>query len=223
MLHYSRVTLKISLEKTRKTFNCLCKVTFYIFYSHAKSICEHCMCNVNDCFPTTSIASIFFNCVISPSLSHAPTEPPDCPTDLKTIDIDSRTVTVTWSHPFSGNAPLSNYIIEYRVLDTDLSVSAPSSSSPSMSPLLKGAKRDMHTASDVKTDTTISENESTSLNKQTFKEMIESKLNSYRIQRLHPHTVYQVRVFAQNALGISSECSPITVTTEREAPAFPPR
>src|SRR5437763_645212 len=42
------------------------------------------------------------------------TEPPDCPTDLKATEIESRSITISWSHPFSGNAPLTNYIIEYR-------------------------------------------------------------------------------------------------------------
>ena len=145
------------------------------------------------------------------------TEPPDCPTDLKPSDIESRSVSISWSHPFSGNAPLTNYIIEYRILDGD---SVESSSSPLLASSLK---KEIHIASDGKTTSLQASELSGQGKQQTFKEMIESKLNSYRIQRLSPHTTYQVRVFAQNALGISGECPPITLTTEREAPAFPPR
>lgn len=57
----------------------------------------------------------------------------------------------------------------------------------------------------------------------TFKEILESKSSSYIIQRLQPHTPYTIRVFAQNPLGISADCSPLKVMTEREAPASPPR
>lgn len=147
------------------------------------------------------------------------TEPPDCPTDLKASDVESRSVSISWSHPFSGNAPLTNYIIEYRVLDGD---SVESSSSPLLaSPhgKVEIGHRDVPDGKSL----ALQESSGIQVKEQTFKEMIESKLNSYRIQRLSPHTAYQVRVFAQNALGISGECPPITLTTEREAPAFPPR
>lgn len=149
------------------------------------------------------------------------TEPPDCPTDLKSSDIESRSVSISWSHPFSGNAPLTNYIIEYRVLEAGESVASSSSPLISSSSLVK---KEMHSVSEGKGGSgQTSDQSSGQVKEQTFKEMIESKLNSYRIQRLSPHTSYQVRVFAQNALGISGECPPITLTTEREAPAFPPR
>ncbi|RWS28200.1 Down syndrome cell adhesion molecule-like protein [Leptotrombidium deliense] len=41
-------------------------------------------------------------------------EPPDCPPDLKASEIGSRLITLTWNHPYSGNSPVTNYIIEYK-------------------------------------------------------------------------------------------------------------
>lgn len=42
------------------------------------------------------------------------TEPPDCPSDLHAMDINSRTVTIAWGQPFAGNSPLLGYQVELR-------------------------------------------------------------------------------------------------------------
>jgi hypothetical protein len=153
---------------------------------------------------------------------HSETEPPDCPTDLKATDIESRSITINWGHPFSGNAPLSNYIIEYReqmegeVSSTGAVVVVDRSNSARSS-----AERVPSSSSEKKTE--MMTNRGGGGGGKTFKEILESKSSSYIIQRLQPHTPYFVRVFAQNSLGISSDCSPLRVTTEREAPASPPR
>ena len=141
---------------------------------------------------------------------------------MKATEIESRSITINWGHPFSGNAPLSNYIIEYReqtegevsstgavvLLDRSSSGVSRERSSPERVP------------SSSSSDKTLMTN---NRGGKTFKEILESKSSSYIIQRLQPHTPYSVRVFAQNALGISADCSPLRVTTEREAPASPPR
>lgn len=131
---------------------------------------------------------------------HTSAEPPDCPTDLKATEIESRSITISWSHPFSGNAPLTNYIIEYREQQQHMA---------------NGNRNGQHQGQSLPS--------SPSSEGKTFKEIVESKSSSYVIQRLHPHTSYVVRVFAQNILGISSDCSPLRVTTDREAPSSPPR
>lgn len=95
--------------------------------------------------------------------------------------MESRSIVINWGHPFSGNSPLTNYIIEYR------------------------------------------EEQDRQADGKLFKEIIESKSTSFHMQRLLPHTSYLIRVFAQNALGVSSDCRPLKVTTEREAPSAPPR
>lgn len=111
----------------------------------------------------------------------AVTEPPDCPSGPKVQEVESRSIVINWGHPFSGNSPLTNYIIEYR------------------------------------------EEQDRQADGKLFKEIIESKSTSFHMQRLLPHTSYLIRVFAQNALGVSSDCRPLKVTTEREAPSSPPR
>lgn len=110
------------------------------------------------------------------------------------MQIESRSVTISWSHPFSGNAPLTNYVVEYREQQQH-----------------RGSSNSHQVSSPSSSDG------------KTVKEIIESKSSSYTIPRLHPHTSYIVRVFARNTLGISSDCSPLRITTEREAPSSPPR
>lgn len=112
----------------------------------------------------------------------AHTEPPDCPSDLKVQEIESRSIVLTWGHPFSGHSPLTNYIIEYR-----------------------------------------EEQDGRQMDGKLFKEIIESRITSFHMQRLLPHTSYLIRVFAQNALGVSPTCPPLRVTTDREAPSSAPR
>lgn len=41
----------------------------------------------------------------------APPEPPDPPGDVRTVDIASRSMKIVWSHPFTGNSPITNYHI----------------------------------------------------------------------------------------------------------------
>lgn len=138
-------------------------------------------------FPLPRLSSDFF----VPSFTHSPlhpltdafgfAEPPDCPSGPKVQEVESRSIVINWGHPFSGNSPLTNYIIEYR------------------------------------------EEQDRQMDGKLFKEIIESKSTSFHMQRLLPHTSYLIRVFAQNALGVSSDCRPLKVTTEREAPSSPPR
>lgn len=129
------------------------------------------------------------------------TEPPDCPSGPKVQEVESRSIVISWGHPFAGNSALTNYIIEYR----EEQPSADHRSSSSMNAGGGGGGR-----SEV------------SVGSKLFKEVIESKSSSFHMQRLLPHTSYLIRVFAQNALGVSSDCPPLRVTTEREAPSSPP-
>lgn len=41
-------------------------------------------------------------------------EPPDMPVDFRAQEISSRTITLTWAIAFTGNAPISSYVVEYR-------------------------------------------------------------------------------------------------------------
>ncbi|XP_015789143.1 Down syndrome cell adhesion molecule-like protein Dscam2 isoform X2 [Tetranychus urticae] len=42
-------------------------------------------------------------------------EPPDPPQDIKIVDHDGRSATVSWSPPYPGNSPIIDYIIQYKL------------------------------------------------------------------------------------------------------------
>lgn len=41
-------------------------------------------------------------------------EPPDSPQEVKVLEADGRSATISWSPPFSGNSPITNYVIQYK-------------------------------------------------------------------------------------------------------------
>lgn len=51
-------------------------------------------------------------------------EPPDMPVEFRAQEISSRTITLTWAIAFTGNAPISSYVVEYR----DRPMNSPTSS-----------------------------------------------------------------------------------------------
>ena len=42
------------------------------------------------------------------------TERPDAPTKANIVKVESRTITVSWSPPYSGNSPILYYIVELK-------------------------------------------------------------------------------------------------------------
>lgn len=65
-------------------------------------------------------------------------EPPDMPVDFRPLEISSRTITLTWSVAFTGNAPITTFVVEYRdrSMNDPQSTSSSSSSSSGSSPVL---------------------------------------------------------------------------------------
>lgn len=41
-------------------------------------------------------------------------EPPDKPPGVDVTNKGSRSITIAWTSPYSGNSPISKYIIEYK-------------------------------------------------------------------------------------------------------------
>ncbi|XP_074593224.1 cell adhesion molecule Dscam1-like [Brevipalpus obovatus] len=41
-------------------------------------------------------------------------EPPDCPTEVRAGEIGSRSLTISWNPPYTGNSVITNYTVEYR-------------------------------------------------------------------------------------------------------------
>lgn len=44
----------------------------------------------------------------------ASTEPPDPPQDVKSLDINSRKIRLSWTAPYTGNSVIVKYIVQYR-------------------------------------------------------------------------------------------------------------
>ena len=43
------------------------------------------------------------------------TEPPDAPTDIKVSERDGRALRLVWSTPYSGNSPLTHYVVQHKL------------------------------------------------------------------------------------------------------------
>ncbi|KAH7636186.1 mdscam3 [Dermatophagoides farinae] len=62
-----------------------------------------------------------YTCLASNSFGHDDTniqlivqEPPDPPGDIKIIERDGRSIRIQWSTPYSGNSPLTHYIVQHK-------------------------------------------------------------------------------------------------------------
>lgn len=42
-------------------------------------------------------------------------EPPDAPTDIKVSERDGRTIRILWATPYSGNSPLTHYVLQHKL------------------------------------------------------------------------------------------------------------
>ena len=42
-------------------------------------------------------------------------EPPDAPTDIKVSERDGRSVRLVWATPYSGNSPLTHYVLQHKL------------------------------------------------------------------------------------------------------------
>jgi Down syndrome cell adhesion protein len=89
---------------------------------------------------------------------------------------------ILWSHPYTGNLPITNYVLEYK-------------------------SKDFYSEGKEK----------------VARESVPNSVTSHIIKGLHPLTTYSITVIAQNALGSSTSCAPLSVTTDGEAPSAPPR
>lgn len=53
------------------------------------------------------------HCLSSPPFVLS-TEPPDPPQDVKSLDIGSRKIRLSWTAPYTGNSVIVKYIVQYR-------------------------------------------------------------------------------------------------------------
>ncbi|GIY99767.1 down syndrome cell adhesion molecule homolog [Caerostris extrusa] len=129
-------------------------------------------------------------------------EPPSPPVELNVKEKSSRSVTLSWSPTFSGNSPVTKYIIQYANSST------------------KDSEDDLK-------ETAVFESEINSIipedGEDDLKETVVSgsEINSI-VGGLLPASSYKFRILAENVLGISDPSEFITITTEEEVPGAPP-
>ncbi|KAI1289732.1 Down syndrome cell adhesion molecule-like protein 1 -like protein [Halotydeus destructor] len=72
--------------------------------------------------------SSLFNCIATnahgsdeTSIQLIVQEPPDPPLDIRITEIDGRSAKISWSPPFSGNSPITHYVVQHKALQDDWS------------------------------------------------------------------------------------------------------
>lgn len=130
------------------------------------------------------------------------------------IEIDSRSAVITWSVPYSGNSPIVSYHVEFRqTASNDISMSewedttkATSSSSSSHSQL----------ASVTNTKGMVVVDISSLPGGTIFRETLPGTEASFTLRGLKPMTSYEVRVQAENKLGLSGFAGALKIITKEE-------
>ncbi|XP_049839470.1 Down syndrome cell adhesion molecule-like protein Dscam2 [Schistocerca gregaria] len=122
-------------------------------------------------------------------------EPPDPPLDVEVVEVNSRSVRLSWHPPFDGHSTLMGYLIQYKkatsLMDDWQHAGTVNISIPSSGADLTSKK-------------------------------IDSKKNAM-ITDLHPATTYHIRILAVNAIEASIFTDPLTVKTQEEAPTGTPQ
>ncbi|XP_049765530.1 Down syndrome cell adhesion molecule-like protein Dscam2 [Schistocerca cancellata] len=122
-------------------------------------------------------------------------EPPDPPLDIEVVEINSRSVRLSWHPPFDGHSTLIGYLIQYK----------------------KGTSliNDWHHSGTVNLSLPAYGAEFTSKNADSMRTAV--------ITDLHPATTYHIRMLATNAIEASPFTDTLTVKTQEEVPAAPPQ
>ncbi|XP_047109675.1 Down syndrome cell adhesion molecule-like protein Dscam2 [Schistocerca piceifrons] len=122
-------------------------------------------------------------------------EPPDPPLDVEVVEVDSRSVHLSWRPPFDGHSSLMGYLIQY--------------------------KRATSLIDDWNHIGTVNVSISSSGADLTSKKA--ESVSSAVIRDLHPATSYHIRMLAVNAIEASIFTDPLTVKTQEEAPSGAPQ
>ncbi|XP_022656487.1 Down syndrome cell adhesion molecule-like protein Dscam2 isoform X2 [Varroa jacobsoni] len=106
-------------------------------------------------------------------------EPPEKPREVDVASVSSRSATLTWQHPYSGNSPIIRYILEFKKSKASWEIAQAST--------------------------------------------VETAEPRVVVTSLRPKSEYEIRLKAENALGMSEPSQAVTVTTDEEAPNSVPR
>ena len=129
-------------------------------------------------------------------------EIPEPPLELSVDSKSSRSISVHWRQPYTGNCPLAEYILRVRVEQVNLSDRTIVS--------VSGSTRDGH---EMMSTTTMSSEHNITVN---------GNATSAVVRSLRPSTHYVLHAFARNRIGLSAASNPLTVITDEEAPGAPP-
>jgi hypothetical protein len=125
-------------------------------------------------------------------------EVPDAPNPIEIVDISSRSVSLKWSIPFSGNNPISKYIIQWKTKKGFPSLTH------TLFEFLISFKKFLSLLIDLWDINSYSTE---------FTTKTETQIS---ITDLKPLTEYNFRIFAINAIG-KSEFSEISAKTDEES------
>lgn len=141
-------------------------------------------------------------------------EAPDPVTEVSFVRVESRSISLAWQAPYSGNLPITSYTIEWRPITMTQ----------------QQQQQQQHHSSSI-----VNGQIETETNEQSRWFEMTSQSASATIGSLQPKTSYQIRIRAHNSLGISplpmqnsllqsqSQLhTPFVHTTTEEAPSAPP-
>lgn len=123
-------------------------------------------------------------------------ESPDPPQDLKVNEFNGRSVSLSWSPPYSGNSPILHYIIQYKLESGRHQIDQPN--------------RQYLNVSIFKTFT----------DKWNSRNLLNTTVPgaavAFEIKNLNPVTYYHLRIYAINAIGKSDASEIIRFKTDEE-------
>lgn len=126
-------------------------------------------------------------------------EPPGRPENLHILEADSRSAVVGWSSPYSGNSAIIAYHVEFRLFNP----AATDSPWQDVSTVVQ-------TASAKHIDLSLTNTGS------VLRETIPGTENSFTLRSLRPMVSYEIRVQAENKLGLGPYTATLKVTTKEE-------
>lgn len=159
-------------------------------------------------------------------------ELPERVEELTTIEVHSRSVTLSWLAPFDGNTPIMNYHIQYRaagslqqalVHQQQQLLSSNQMSSESLSALnWSNHTISMLPSANINDQLVVASDISNALVSRDASSLMRNPLK-VSINSLKPMTKYWFRVSAENKLGFGPVSSVLEVPTKEEMPGSAPQ
>lgn len=159
-------------------------------------------------------------------------EPPDPVFEITLVQVDSRSMAITWIPPYNGNSPITSYTVEWAPISnqsyrnnnfsSSQMLSLPNRATSEISAATQTPMITTATTTPSASNITIGSSNNGSHVKWSHSITLQPALT---ISSLRPLTSYEIRIQAHNQFGQSSYLlnrSPMVVTTTEEAPTTPP-